>query len=121
MKQIVKSLAEMIMTTIAKCKIYISRTTGYLGILNTGMLLYLLLVNLKDKGYIEVDLNGLFFPLVVFCLIAFLTIGWIETRFFKGLQKEATFGFSLSPPMVEMSNKISYVYDKEVAREEALK
>jgi hypothetical protein len=93
-------------------KIYINRTISYASIINSGMLLFLVLSRLKELGYINVDLQEYFFIILFFGFIILLLIGWLEIKVFKGVQQENRIAFALTPPMVEMKEKIDYIYDK---------
>jgi hypothetical protein len=105
-------------TKIMYWKTYMSRAIGYASIMNSGMLLFLFLSKLKETGWISFDIDAYFLPIFFMTFVILITIGWIEVKFLKGIQEEASIGFALTPPMVEMKEKLDYMYDKLKKEEE---
>lgn len=95
------------------------RTNTYLTLINAGMILFLFLNTLKEKGVINFDLDKYFVPILITGIMFLFLIGWVDIRFFKGIQEESKISFSLQPPFVDMRNKINEIH-KEVI-EEAVK
>lgn len=93
-------------------KTYMSRAIGYASIMNSGMLLFLFLSKLKETGWISFDLDKYFLMIFFLTFVILISIGWFEIRFLKGIQEESTIAFALTPPMVEMKDKIDYLYNK---------
>ena len=98
---------------LMKFKLYMNRAVNYASIFNSGMLLFLVLVKLKEVGYITWDLDKYFIIIFITGFVLLLFIGWLEINIFKGIQEENNIGFSLTPPLVDMKNKIDYLYNKE--------
>lgn len=97
-------------------KILISRSTGYLAIFNTGMILFLFLGDLKTKGYIDWDLGNNLILIYTGTMILFIGLGAIEVYLIKGTQREAHRSFELNPLFMDMKNKVDYLYKKEVGK-----
>ncbi len=94
-------------------KFCISRSISYVSLANSGMLLFLVLSKLKDAGWIKMDLETLFIPIVILSLGGMFAFGYWEMYKLKAVRKEQELYFELSPPMVEMKKKIDFLYDKE--------
>lgn len=92
-------------------KTCISRTVTYLSIVNSGMILFLFLNRLKESGYIQADLDKYFFIIFAIGIITLLIIGWIDIKYLKAMQEEATISFGYQPPLVEMKSKIDEMYE----------
>lgn len=92
-------------------KQYISRTVTYLSIINSGMILFLFLSRLKEKGYIQTELDKYFYIVFSIGIISLLILGWIDIKYLRAMQEENTINFYLQPPMVEMKSKIDEMYD----------
>ena len=90
-------------------KLYISRTTTYLSIINAGMILYLFLSKLKDTGVIHWRIESYAILIVVIGVFLLLFAGWIEIKFLRGIQKENEIGFTYTPQYVEMLDKINKI------------
>jgi len=98
-------------------KTYVHRTTTYISLINSGMLLFLFLSKLKEAGLINADLDKLFFPLFIGGFFCLLLLGWFEINKLQGKQKESEIGFDLTPQWVDIHKKINYLYDKEKENE----
>lgn len=94
-----------------KGKQFIMRTTSYLSILNAGMLLFLFLSKLKELNYIQVDLDKYIIVIFVTGLFLLLIIGWIDVKFLKAMQEEATISFNLTPPLKEMKERVDDLWE----------
>ena len=92
-------------------KIYISRTTTYLSIINSGMILFLFLISLKERGIINFELDNYFFIIFFTGLFLMIVIGWIEITFLKGFQEECKLSFYYQQPLVDMKDKIDLIYN----------
>jgi len=85
-----------------KLKVYMSRTTTYIALINSGMILFLVL----DRLGIEVK-NFLFiFVIGVFGLIF---LGWIEIELLKGRQQEFIEMFDYNPRLTRMNKRINEI------------
>ena len=94
-------------------KLCIGRSTSYISLINSGMLLFLVLSKLKDRGLIEADLELYFVPIIITGLVGMFLFGYVEMYKFKAVRKEMEYAFQLSPPWVDMKKKIDYLYDRE--------
>lgn len=102
---------------LLKLKIYIGRATTYLTIINSGMLLFLFLSTLKDKGAISMDLDKYFILIFAVGLATLIVVGWIDINLFKGLQSEIRLAFEYNPPFKDIKDKVTYLFEKEKLRE----
>ncbi len=108
MKETLKFIRDKAM----RIKFYMHRTSSYLALANTGMILFLFLSKLKELGFISFDIDRYFIPLIIigFCLL--MLIGWLEVRL-RGNQEEAKVQFSLNPYMMEMRSKINDLWEEK--------
>jgi len=97
---------------LIRMKFYISRSSTYLSLINLGMISFLFISNLKDKGYITFDIGKYYIPLIVFSLLLFAFIGWIEVKFFKGYREEARVCLINDPIHSEMRDNLNKLCDK---------
>lgn len=93
-------------------KIYFGRSQSYLSIANTSMILIVLLTTLKDKGYVHFDITAYFIPLVILGTAILILLGYLELRFFKGLNKEQEYYAQMNPFMVEIKDKLCSIETK---------
>lgn len=97
--------------TLMLWKLYISRSVTYLSIINSGMILFLFLSRLKEKGVISWSLENYIILIVFVGLLILLLVGWIEINFMKGFEKENEIGFTFTPQYVDMKEKIDKIYE----------
>ena len=90
-------------------KVYFSRSATYLSMINTGMILIIFLMQLKDNGMIDIEISSYIFPLYIGGFIILVFIGWIEIRVLKGMENEAKEQFKLNPYLMEMRNDIAEI------------
>lgn len=109
-----KELLKRLRYKVFYLKQYMHRTASYLALLNSAMIIYLVLSQMYERGVINFNVEKYFFPLVVmgFCLLVFW--GWFEVKILKGMQEEAAIGFNLTPPFVEMRDKINDLWNKSM-------
>jgi len=94
---------------LIRLKIIMSRMSAYVGIVNSGMLLMIVLTLLKDKGYITFDLGsyGAFIWLggmsILFCF------GYFEIYFLKGFQTEMSRNRDLDPRWLQLERNIDII------------
>jgi len=86
-------------------KFCMSRTIGYLSIVNSAMILLLLLDNFG------VDVKTYAIPIYVVGFIGLFILGFIEVKFFQGQQEESMIAFERSPYSMEM-----FADQKEILR-----
>jgi hypothetical protein len=93
-------------------KVYLTRTTTYISLINSGMILFLTLGRLKDAGIVNVDLSHLFFPLLIVGYLILFFIGWFEVRVFKGMQIELRQRFELNPAFARLEKAVKRIEDR---------
>ena len=69
----------MVRKKAAKIKMFMSRTVSYLGLINAGMILFLVLSRLEDYG-IDIDIEQYFFPILLSGFIILIIFGWIDDK-----------------------------------------
>jgi len=89
-----------------------SRTTSYLTVINSSMILFLFLSRLKEGGFINWEIDKYFLLIIAIGLISLITFGWIDIRFLRGLQEETKISFGLNPYFSDMRNKIHEINKK---------
>ncbi len=90
---------------ILRGKMYLGRSMGYIGMFNAGSILFLLLSNLYESGYISTNPERLFIPIIFIGCVSFILIGWIEVKL-KGIEKEAEMMFGLNPCFVDLTKRL---------------
>lgn len=99
---------------IVEIKILIGRSTGYLTILNAGMLAFVFIESFKE--YISrfgwylpewISPPFIFFASLFACVLG----GAIEVYWMKGITRESQRGFELTPYYVDMKAKIDEMYE----------
>jgi len=113
-----KSFLSMVREKFINLKIYYSRSIGYVSLINSGMILFLTVTKLKEMGIINWSIGQSFFWVYIFGVVGLVLIGWIEVKYFKGMNIESKRNFELTPPMVEMKQRIDYLYEKQKKEEE---
>jgi len=93
-------------------KIYFGRSQSYMSMVSASMLLFLTLSDLNTKGYININISKYFIVLIIAGAIIFTLIGYLETRYLKGMQVEQQYASEYNPFLVDIKNKIDYLYEK---------
>ena len=62
---------------LALAKMFMSRTAGYLALINAGMILFLVLSRLEDYGF-DIEIEKYFFPILIFGFLILGVFGWLE-------------------------------------------
>lgn len=63
-----------------KVKIYIQRSMSYMSLINAGLLIFIALNTLQQKGY-SININAYGIPIFVGTLVLMILIGWLEVKF----------------------------------------
>ncbi len=63
-----------------KNKVFIQRALGYMTMVNSGMILFLLLSKLQDYG-ISIYITRWFFPIFMLGIVAMILVGYLDYRF----------------------------------------
>ena len=87
-------------------KVYMNRSVGYLTLANSGMILFLLLSKLKENGTIGLEVDKFFIQILLLGILLLIFLGWLEINKFKGIQTESLINKSLSPPWLEVNEKL---------------
>ncbi len=94
---------------IINLKVYMARTASYIGLLNTGMILFLFLSNLEKYG-IDVEIKDFILPLFVVSLLGMLLFGYLEYRFFYEQEQRKTSGNN--PYILEIVERLDRIEKK---------
>ena len=74
--------------SLALSKMFMSRTAGYLGLINAGMILFLVLSRFEDYGF-DIEIERYFFLIVFFGLVILALFGWLDDKLgFHQLERE---------------------------------
>ncbi len=98
---------EKIRSKLIMAKIYITRSTGYMSLVNS---LLLILVFLKVNE--NVELQKYMYLIVIGWVALLVFIGWLEINVGKVLQIEAEKIFYLQKPFAEMKQDITNIKSK---------
>jgi hypothetical protein len=69
----------MVRKKAAKFKMFMSRTVTYLGLVNAGMILFLVLSRLEDYGF-DIEIEKYFFLILFGGFFVLLIFGWIDDK-----------------------------------------
>jgi len=94
-------ILEKIRSKLIMGKIYLGRATGYMGLVNS---LLIILVFLKVDG--NPTLQKYMYFIVLGWVVLLITIGWLEVNVGKVLQIEAEKIFYLQKPFAEMKQDV---------------
>lgn len=100
-------MKEWLRNRLMYLKFCMSRTIGYVSIINSGMLLYLVLSERVDWG-----LEEFFIPIFALGFFSIALLGWIEIKYFKGYDEETRIAFIRNPLMMDVRNKVYEINDK---------
>lgn len=104
-----KKRLRKIRTNLIKFKIIMSRMGSYFNILNNGMLIFLVLSNLKEFGYINFDLGKYFFLIWFIGMLFGFTWGFLEVNVAKGFQTEVNRNHDLDPRWLQLERNIELI------------
>ena len=74
---------------IISLKVYMARTTSYIGLINSAMILFLFLSNLEKYG-IDVEIKDWIVPIFLLGIVTMLIFGYFEYRFFYEQEQRKT-------------------------------
>jgi len=115
----VKDRLRIIRDAFLGVKIFINRSGSYISLINLGMIMFLTLAQLKTAGIISFSIGSYTLPLYIITLILLAIFGYVDIRFLKGLHTETELinrVTPLHPDLVEIKNKVDYLYEKEMRR-----
>jgi ABC-type Na+ efflux pump permease subunit len=102
-------------SSIIFVKVIAQRAGSYIALVNLAMIVFLTLSNLKEKGYINIDIGVWVFPLTVLLILVFGILVYFEMFIWKGFHKEQEMQYSITPvhPDVDdMHKKLNEMYDE---------
>lgn len=106
------TIAEKLRYNSMRIKFFISRTIGYASILTSGMILYLFLEKLNERGHLSFNPEAYTIPLFIIGFILLIIIGWIEVDLIKAQGEEARVAFEKNPLLMEMRESIINIEKK---------
>jgi len=109
-KQIGKAFREF----FVNIKVYVNRTAGYLSIINSGMIIFLVLAKLKEAGIADFELSQYYPAIFISTMLLVTLIGFLEVKLMGGWKRESSIAFNVCPEFVEMKRKIDELYEKEM-------
>ena len=108
-----KKLMLNIRRMIIEFKVISTRILGYVSLINVGLMLFLTLTSLKDKGYIHFEIGTYIIPIYLAVMAIVFGVEYIELYFFKGLYEETTKNNNLlpvHPDIADMKVKLDEMY-----------
>ena len=100
--------------TFIRAKVYIQRSMSYVSIVNSGMILFLFLTTLQDKGF-EIDLSKYGIWIIIGTIIILISLGFFEDLF-GFYTAEKRFGSSRDPyinTLIEIKKDIKELKEKK--------
>jgi len=95
---------------LIRTKLYYQRALGYISIVNSAMLLFLLLSNLEKYG-IDLNIEKLFFPILIAGVIIMILFGYLEDKL-GFLREESYFVSKRNPQMQEIIDRLERIEKK---------
>lgn len=92
-------------------KNYIARTTSYLSLINSSMILFLFLDKLSSLGMINFQLQKYFWWIVIITVMFLIVWGWFDTKISKTYSDEAALAFDYNPRNLELLRKVTEVHE----------
>jgi hypothetical protein len=88
-------------------KIFYQRSLGYISLVNSAMILFILLSDLKKYG-VFIDIKTWFFPILIGGIFLLILFGYLEDKlgFFRTEQEEAT---KRTPQMNAILEKLNHI------------
>jgi hypothetical protein len=104
------NIIKKIVSKLLDYKIYISRATSYIAIVNTGMILMLFLSKLEDYG-MDIELQNWGLPIYIITLILCIFIGYLDVKL--GLYKsEVGKSQQQNPQMLHIIEELKEIKDE---------
>ena len=99
-----------IRSKIVHGKLFIQRSMGYVAMINSAMILFLLLSKLEDYG-IDIRIRYWFFPIIIAGFAGLVLFGYLEDRlgFFREESKAAT---RRNPQITEILKRLERIEKK---------
>lgn len=114
MTSIIKRKLVRLRSKIIHSKVFYQRALGYISIINSTMILFLLLSNLKTEYGFNIDISKWFFPILLLGIAGLVTLGYIEDRlgFYRTEQEAIT---RRNPQIQEILNRLDTI-DNRIRR-----
>ena len=95
---------------LIQLKVYMGRTSSYISLINTGMILFLFLSNL-ERYNVDVDIKDWLLPIFLFGLMGMFLFGYLEDKlgFYRQEQKTTQ---SRSPYLLEIVERLDKIEKK---------
>ena len=100
-------------------KVVVMRTSGYMALVNTFMILYLTLSKFKDSGVVSFDLGRWIIPIFVCMIVGIGIFGYFEMYVWGGYREETKINYELSPShpdIQDIKRKVDEMYEKEMKK-----
>jgi len=106
----VKKLFIKLRDLLIQLKVYMSRTSSYISLVNTGMILFLFLSNL-EKYNVDIEIKDMIIPIFIIGLMGMFLFGYLEDKlgFYQQEQKTTQ---SRSPYLKEIIDRLDKVEKK---------
>ncbi len=105
-----ESLFEKMRKVLAETKVYIQRSMSYIAIINGGMILFLMLSQLKNFG-IDIPLTQWFFPLFILSIFGAIAVGYVDVKL--GFFREESGAISKRDPVLsEIKDRLQRIENK---------
>ena len=99
---------------LIRFKVYMARTSSYLSLINTGMILFIFLSNL-ERYNIDVDIKDWLLPIFIIGLVGMLAFGYLEDKlgFYREEQKTTQSRNPYFKEIIERLDKIKEQLNKK--------
>ena len=104
-----KNLLIKLRDAVAYTKFYIQRSTSFLAVINSSMLLYLFISNMNERGIIGFDPEKYIILLISIGILLLIVFGAIDIHIFKSNQSEQVLNYKYNPAMVEIGENIKKI------------
>ena len=101
---------DFIRVSLARLKIYVSRATTYMSLLNSGMLIFLLLAQLKTFG-INISLTTYALPVFILSMLGCIFLGYLDWKL-KIYEEENRQSTSTNPQVMEILNRVKSIEEQ---------
>ena len=93
-------------------KMCITRSSSYITLINSGMILFLFLSKLKEANIIKIHIRDYFIPLFIIGIFSLMVIGWIEIKYLKGMSTELKMVWEFNPEFRKLKKQVDSIYYK---------
>lgn len=104
------SFFENFRSKVVHAKLFSQRGLGYISVINSGMILFILLSNLERYG-IDINITKWFFPIIILGIFALILLGYIEDKF-GFYEKEISAAQKRNPEIIEILRRVKRIEKK---------